>query len=87
MTVPERAVRSCKLAVLIERSLNSHDRSLPDRGGRYLRHRVTVTPGPASPSSRDERDILLAVGDLREDLVEVVAGEAPVERAGSAPLR
>jgi hypothetical protein len=40
-----------KLAVAIERDHAPHDRPVPDRRGRYSRHRLTVTPGPPSRSS------------------------------------
>ena len=40
-----------KLAVAIERDLARRN-PVPDRGGRYAHHRLTVTPGPPSEVPR-----------------------------------
>ena len=47
-----------KLALAIERDLTRHHApTRHHRGGRYARHRLTITPGPPS-KFHDDRDIL-----------------------------
>ena len=46
------------LAVAIERDLARTTVPSPSEEARYPRHCLTVTPGPPSRSSHDERDIL-----------------------------
>ena len=49
-------MRSCKLAVVIERGLART--TAPDGGGRYPRRRLTINTGTAVTKFHDERDIL-----------------------------
>ena len=57
MNVPVAPVRSCKLAVVIERGLART--TAPDGGGRYPRRRLTINTGTAVTKFHDERDILV----------------------------
>jgi hypothetical protein len=56
MSVPPYRCAVAKLAVAIERE-RPHDRPIPDRRGRYSRHRLTINTGTAVTRFHDERDI------------------------------
>jgi hypothetical protein len=56
LSVPVAPVRSCKLAVVIERGLARTP--APDQGGRYPRRRLTSNTGTAVTRFDDERDVL-----------------------------
>jgi len=58
MSVPNVSVRCCKARRRDRTRPRSNERPVPNRGGRYSRHRLTLTPGPPSRSSTTNGDIL-----------------------------